>query len=160
MTFIKKSNINSNEIKKNILYIKDINSGFNKYPYEIIEGTKEYLYKIIKDLIEVNGYNNAYVDFYYSKLTKESKDIINNNLTKEEREYLVDMNIKEDEIYFNLNEKLFNILFKLTTNEILFSTFYFTKYKCSVWGNYKFKFPIFFKDENIKNYYKDLLKKY
>lgn len=160
MTFAKRNNVNSNYIKERILYIKDINNGFSTYPYEIVEGNKEYLYKIIERFIEINGYENTYVDFYYSKLTKESKEIINNNLVSEEKRYLVNMNIKEDEIYFNLNKELFNILFKLTTNEILFSTFYFTKYKCSIWGNYNLRFPIFFKDENIKSYYKYILKKY
>ena len=135
------------EIKKNIIYIKNIQEGFNKYPNTIIEGTEEDVNNVIRRLINKNGIENSYADFYYGKLDQEEKNRVRAVLNEKEIMLVESLNLSAKDIFIRLNAELVEILLKLTASEILFSSFYFTKYPCLVWGNYGHRYPIFFKDE-------------
>lgn len=130
-------------IQKGAIWFERIEEGLDSYPYYFIEGTEEELLKEIKDLVIKNGYDNSFVDFYYGKLSLEEKEIVQKVLTKDEIDYIYTLNF-EDTIYFPLDDKLLTITVKLSAREILFSTFYFCKTPCTVWGNYNKKFPVFY----------------
>lgn len=135
--------------KKNIIYINNIMDGFHKYPNSTIEGTEEEVNNLVRNIVKLNGLENSYADFYYGRLDNEAKDKVKERLNKKEIEFIESLNLDKDNIYLRLNIELLQILLKLTSNEILFSSFYFTKYPCTVWGNYGNKYPIFFKDERV-----------
>lgn len=133
---------------KNVIYIKNIQDGFDKYPNIILEGTEEKVNNAIRKLFSKNGLENSYGDFYYGRLDEESKNKVKSALNEEEIYLIESLQLGKEDIFLRLDSELLEILLKLTSNEILFSTFYFTKYPCTVWGNYNKKYPVFFKDNS------------
>ena len=79
-------------------------------------------------------------------------------LNESETKLVESLKLSSEDIFIRLNSELLEILLKLTSNEILFSSFYFAKYPCLVWGNYGHRYPIFFKDELAKQMIMELLK--
>lgn len=130
-------------IQKGAIWFERIEEGLDNYPYYFIEGTEEELLQKIKDLVIKNSYENSFVDFYYGRLSLEEKEIVQKALTKDEIDYIYTLNL-DDNIYFPLDDRLLTITVKLSAREILFSTFYFCKIPCTVWGNYNNKFPVFY----------------
>ena len=124
------------------LLIQNINDGFDNYLSEIVEGSEEELYQFLNQLRIDQGPDYSFVDFYYGKLEKEEKDRIKERLP----EYLQDI-IKdyetEERIFYRLTDELFELTTYLTAKEYLFSTFYFCKTPCTVWGNYQRRYVIF-----------------
>jgi hypothetical protein len=145
------------EIKENVIYIKNIQEGFNKYPNTMIKGTEEYVNDTIRKLFNANGIENSYADFYYGKLDQEEKNRVRDALNEREIMLVESLKLSSEDIFIRLNTELLEILLKLTSNEILFSSFYFAKYPCLVWGNYGHRYPIFFKDELAKQMIMELL---
>lgn len=132
--------------QKGAIWFERIEEGLDNYPYYYLEGDEERLLQELKELAIKNGYENSFVDFYYGKLSLDEKEIVQKVLTKDEIDYIYTLNLN-DNIYFRLDEKLLSITVKLSAREILFSTFYFCKYPCTVWGNYSNKFPVFYIDK-------------
>ena len=130
-------------LEKGAIWFERIEEGLDNYSYFYLEGTEEELLQEIKDLVIKNDYENSFVDFYYGRLSLDEKEIVQKALTKDEIDYIYTLNL-EDNIYFPLDEKLLTITVKLSAREILFSTFYFCKTPCTVWGNYNKKFPVFY----------------
>ena len=130
-------------LEKGAIWFERIEEGLDNYSYYYLEGTEEELLQEIKDLVIKNDYENSFVDFYYGRLSLDEKEIVQKALTKDEIDYIYTLNL-EDNIYFPLDEKLLTITVKLSAREILFSTFYFCKTPCTVWGNYNKKFPVFY----------------
>lgn len=144
--------MNLEEFKNiNVIYIENIQDGFNKYPNLILEGTEEYINNAIKQLININGLENSYADFYYARLDQEGKNIVKAALDEKEIMVIESLQLSSDKIFLGLNPELLEILLKLTANEILFSSFYFVKYPCVIWGNYGKRYPVFFKDISTKD---------
>lgn len=141
--------------KKNVIYLDKIQDGFNRYPNMIIEGTEDKVNNAIRDLVKANGIDNSYADFYYGRLEEESKNKVKAALDEKEIELIESLNLTGDEIFLRLNYELLEILIKLTAKEVLFSSFYFSKYPCLVWGNYGRKYPIFFKDDSVMKIVKE-----
>ena len=135
--------------KENVIYIENIQEGFSKYPNTMLEGTEEYVNNAIRQLFNVNGLENSYADFYYGRLDKEAKNIVKSALDKKEIMVIESLNLSAEDIFVRLNPELLEILLKLTVNEVLFSSFYFAKYPCVVWGNYGKRYPVFFKDDSV-----------
>jgi hypothetical protein len=135
------------EIKENAIYFKNIQEGFNKYPNTMINGTEEYVNGTVRKLFSVNGIENSYADFYYGKLDPEERNRVRAALNEKEIMLIESLKLSSEDIFIGLNSEILDILLKLTSKEILFSSFYFTKYPCMVWGNYGHQYPIFFKDE-------------
>lgn len=141
---------NLEELKKqNVIYLENVQDGFNKYPNSMLEGTEEQVNNCIRQLFNANGLENSYADFYYGRLDQESKNKVKAALDDNEINYIESLQLGREDIFLRLNPELLEILLKLTVNEVLFSSFYFTKYPCLVWGNYNRKYPIFFKDDSV-----------
>lgn len=141
--------ISSEEFKnKNVIHIDNIQDGFDKYPNLILEGTEEYVNNAIRKLVSENGFENSFADFYYGRLDEESKSKVKAALNEKEVNLIEALNLGEENIFFRLNLELLEILLKLTASEVLFSSFYFAKYSCIIWGNYDRKYPVFFKDDS------------
>ena len=147
---------NLEELKKqNVIYIENIQDGFNKYPNMMLEGTEEQINNAIRQLINANGLENSYADFYYGRLDEEAKNRVKAALDEKEITFIESLQLGKDDIFLCLNPELLEILLKLTVNEVLFSSFYFTKYPCVVWGNYDKCYPIFFKDDSVMKIVKE-----
>ncbi|MHC1685908.1 MAG: hypothetical protein AB6733_23760 [Clostridiaceae bacterium] len=134
---------------KNVIHLDNIQDGFDKYPNLILEGTEEYVNKAIRKLVFENGFENSFADFYYGRLEEDSKSKVKAVLNENEVNLIESLNLSGEDIFFRLNSELLEVLLKLTASEILFSSFYFAKYPCLVWGNYERKYPVFFKDDSV-----------
>lgn len=152
--------INLEQLKNlNSIYLDNILDGFNKYPNINIEGSDDDVNNAIRALVDANGFENSYGDFYYGRIDEEAKSKVRVCLNEEEIELIESLELDKDNIFILLTPELLEILLKLTANEVLFSSFYFTKYPCLVWGNYGRKYPVFFKDESVmKIVLEDILK--
>ena len=128
--------------EKGGIYISNIEDGFLNYPYYMLEGTRAEVYNKVKALIEEEGYNHCYVDFYYGNLNDKEKAYVEERLSKEEISYIQSI-IRKDVLFYPLNETLLEITLKLSLDEILFSTYYCCKSPITIWGNYNFTFPVF-----------------
>lgn len=143
--------ISLEELKnRNAIYIRNIQDGFDKYPNCMIEGTEEEVSKSIIKLVNANGLENSYADFYYGRLSKEEKENVKSALHESEVRFIESLKLNENDIFVKINFELLEILLKLTAKEVLFSSFYFTKYTCLVWGNYGRRYPVFFKNDDIR----------
>lgn len=141
---------NLEELKKqNVIYIENIHDGFNKYPNMMLEGTEDEINNTIRKLFNINCPENSYADFYYGRLDEESKNRVKAALNEKEITFIESLKLGKDDIFLYLNPELLEILLKLTINEVLFSSFYFAKYPCVVWGNYNKCYPMFFKDDTV-----------
>ncbi len=117
------------------LVITDIKEGFQNYKYELLSGNPDDLYNIIIQKILHNGWENSYVDFYYGSLKKEEQEKVQEVVPREWLHYLRQYE-NCNELYYPLSKELFEITWFLTIHEYLFSTFYFCKEPCTIWGNY------------------------
>lgn len=150
--------INLEEFKKlNSIYLDNILDGFNNYHNITIEGTEEDVNNAIRMLVQANGFENSYGDFYYGRIDEEAKNKVKASLKAEEIALIESLEMGKEDIFLSLTPEIFEILLKLTAKEILFSSFYFTKYPCLVWGNYGRKYPVFFKDETVMNILKEAI---
>lgn len=129
--------------EKGAIYIPNIEDGFLYYSHYLMEGSSEEITHQLEELIKENGYEHSYVDFYYGRLTEEERKRVEAVLSKEELEFLNNLNTT-DSIYFPLSDSLFKLTLKLSLSELLFSTYYFCKTPCTVWGNYNYVFPVFY----------------
>lgn len=62
----------------------------------------------------------------------------------------------DDNPYLELNDRILELMLKLSTREILFTTMFYRKRPITIWGNYDMAFPVFFKSEEDKAYYSEL----
>lgn len=134
---------------KNIIFIDHIEQGFENYDHLLLSGTEENYFNFLEKSLLMNGVDNAFFDFYYHTLQEDEKSSFRDMLQDEDLKFL-ELFDSSQEIYFPLSEEILPFILKVTAREFLFSTFYFTKYPCTVWGNYGLKYPIFFLDENTK----------
>jgi len=144
-----------------------INEGFDKFQNFILKSKGEEskntdeqkFIEFIDKVFQLNGQENSYIDFYLSKLDKKVKENLFTSLNEEDKAILKrHINEIEDEtIYFRLQRELIPFITRLCIREILFSTFYFTKFPCTIWGNYNMRFPIFFDNVDNVNKYKEVL---
>ncbi|WP_024621858.1 hypothetical protein [Metaclostridioides mangenotii] len=136
--------ISLEELKeKNCLYIERIDKGFNNLKHHFIEGNDNELKEYLLQKIDENGIENTYVDFYYSRLNFEERNRVYSDLSQDNKDFINKYMLEEDGIYFQMTPELFEITFKLSITEMLFSTFYFSKFPCTVWSNYNKKFIVF-----------------
>lgn len=125
------------------IYFDHIQSGFEHYDYKVVRWSIEDAIEHIRQLWLLNGPENSFADFYYYRLEKEAKNKVNSVLNPQELEYLNSISCSWEEIIFPLNETLLNIIVKLNDSEMLFSSLYFIKEHCTLWGNYHGEYVIF-----------------
>ena len=143
--------ISNKEFKEKVtIRFNSINDGFNNYNNKTIEGTEVAFISFLQEAFELNGAENSYVDFYYNVLNDEDKKKLKELINDEDKILLekFEKNYHEKNIYFKLTKESIPFITRLSTREILFSTIYFTKYPCTIWGNYNKSFPIFYHDNN------------
>ena len=92
----------------------------------------------------------------------ELKNKLENMLSENGKKFLMDFKAKNSTkgVYYKLPIDSIEFINKMNCKEILFSTIYFTKIPCTIWGNYNNKFPIFYKSENDLTNYKNIAQKY
>ena len=156
--------IDEEEFKKCVhIRFNNISNGFNNYSNGILEAEQNIsieeaegrIIRFFERILELNGEENSFIDFYYGQLSKEDKKRLKELLTTEDLEFInaIEHCKFEESIYFYLSKEMIPFITRLCTREVLFSTFYFTKIPCTIWGNYSIKFPCFFKDEHgMKSY--------
>ena len=128
--------------KKGGIVIDNITEGFAKYDYEMLEKTAEEYIELILGLLKLNGEENSYFDFYYNRLNEEEKRFFRISLSVEEKSVFEKMQL-DDGIYYRLTEEIVPLLVGISFREVLFSSFYFCKEPCTIWGNYDKKFVMF-----------------
>lgn len=139
--------------QKGCLNIQGVMEGLLDYPHSLLFGTKEQLGEYLRLCLQLNGPEYSFVDFYYGKLNKVEQQKANSVLRQDQIAYIQSMNIRENEIYFQANEDLLEIANELSVSEMLFTTFFFGKISCTIWGNYGNRYPIFFRDWATKEFY-------
>lgn len=150
--------IDKNEFEENVsIRFNNINDGFNNFFNKTIEGNEEALISFMEEAFMLNGEDNSYVDFYYNVLEEQDKKRLKELISHEDNILLEEFesNYTEKNIYFRLTKRSIPFVVRLSAAEALFSTIYFTKYPCTIWGNYNKRFPIFCKEkEDINDYIK------
>lgn len=136
-------------IAKDVIYIENIQNGFEDYAYEVLSLGKEAAKKLFLELREKNGKENSFLDFYYFVVKPEEREKIDELLSEKQIRYLRDYrenklmgNVKE-EIIFPMEDMLLEIAVTLNEKSALFSTMYFAKEKSTWWGNYEQKYVRF-----------------
>ena len=110
-----------------------------------------------------NNYKNKTIKAIdYNFLKQEDKNKLENMLSENGKKFLMDFKAKNSTkgVYYKLPIDSIEFINKMNCKEILFSTIYFTKIPCTIWGNYNNKFPIFYKSENDLTNYKNIAQKY
>lgn len=135
--------MNTNQLKNaGAIFFENIQYGFDHYDFEILKLDKEEAYEKIKKLWILNGDDCSFADFYYFKIDNEARKKVNDVLDEQEKQYLKNM-VGTEDIIFQLDDMLLKVLIKLNDLEMLFSSFYFTKEPCTLWGNYNQEYVIF-----------------
>jgi hypothetical protein len=152
----------SEEIFKEKVNIRfeNIYDGFDRFESIMLESmiadiSEEKTIDFISKAYQLNGEDNSYVDFYLSRLNKGAKNNLLALLNDEDKEMLkrIINEVSVETIYFKLSSEIIPFITRLSTREVFFCTFYFTKYPCTIWGNYNMQFPVFFdKKDDIEKY--------
>lgn len=131
----------------NALLITNIQDGMVQYPHEILSRTAgEYLHEL-RRLALKSRESGCYADFYFGRLTDPERQAVLSHLSDQSREYILSLEAGPDDLYYQLDgpdDPRLAILADLSARELLFSTFYFTRPRCTIWGNYGLKYPVFF----------------
>jgi len=154
--------ISDHEFKNNVkLRFNNILEGFDLYKNFIISANdivhrESKLIEFVEKVFEENNCE-AYVDFYINKISDEDKETLIALVPDEDKKILtlhLSTEPHDGVFYKLLSKSLIPFLVRLNTREIFFITFYFTNKPITIWGNYDFKFPCFFNNEdNLKLYY-------
>lgn len=143
---------------------ENIDEGFNRFDSItleslLIDNTEENIINFIDKAFSLNGEENSYVDFYLSRLDNTAKDNLLSYLNDEDKETLkrFESEVGDETIYFRLSREAIPFVTRLSTREILFSTFYFTKYPLTIWSNYDLNFPVFYKSHDDIEMYRKYL---
>lgn len=132
------------------IYFENIKEGFETYNFSYLEGTKLDIEKELKRLQVQNGIEYSFVDFYYGRLNNDEKENVKQNLDAPYLTILKKYEELNDVTYLLLEEDILCLTAELNAREILFSTYYFCKYPCTIWGNYHLKYPVFTNKEIAK----------
>ncbi len=125
------------------IYFENIQEGFDQYEFSYLKGSKNEILKGLKKFQEQNGIEYSFVDFYYGRLNNNEKEKVMQNLEAPYIDILQKYEALNDVTYLLLEEEILCLTAELNAREILFSTYYFCKYPCTIWGNYNLKYPVF-----------------
>ena len=130
---------------ENAIYFENIKYGFDNYKNEKVVMSEEEAFLFFMNKYLQAKKDSVYVDFYYGCLDENAKELIEKELTEEEKIYL-QKTIMKDEIIYLANETFLKIVTKLNARETLFSTIYFTgevEDRSTWWGNYNKEYFVF-----------------
>lgn len=128
------------------IYFEHIQEGLDQYYNTMLEGTESELYEKIESLYTQNENEESYVDFYYGKLSYEERNNLKEQLSKKALSVLERYECLKEPVFLLLNKELLYLTAELNAKELLFSTYYFCKFPCTVWGNYNLRYPVFTKE--------------
>lgn len=116
---------------------------------EMEEGGEEALETYIYRLLEENGKENTYFDFYFGTLSEEEQGKAETVLSSEQVRFLHEYDLPDgrEDVYFLFEENLFAIALRLSVTQMLFSTFYFPVLHKTVWSSYDGKFIVFSQEQ-------------
>ena len=130
---------------KVIIRFDDINEGFEKFEHTIIEDkNEEEILEYILNLYDENGFDNFYIDLYLNRIEDEDKFLGLINDEDKKIYELIKPEYQKDYIYYKVDKSILPFIIRLSTREVLFSTFYLAKSNKTIWGNYRLKFPEFY----------------
>jgi predicted DNA-binding protein (MmcQ/YjbR family) len=127
------------------LYIENIQDGFDQYTCNMLEGTQEEIYQKIYELREKNSINSSYVDFYYGKLSLEERNNLRLGISDKSFSILNMYEYLKEPVFLPLDNDILVLTAELNAKELLFTSYYFCKFPCTVWGNYNLSYPVFMK---------------
>lgn len=156
--------VNENDFKDKVnIRFNSITEGINRFDNKTLESNdsnsfEEGIINFLQEALKLNGVENSYIDFYYNVLEEGAKIRFKELLNSEDKEFIEKFECKNSEggIYYNLTLESIPFIARITTNEVLFSTIYFTKEPFTIWGNYNKKFPVFYKDKDVYDKYKNI----
>lgn len=143
-------------LKDNVLYFDNIMQGFETGYFFKLEGDIKNYKNFLTEAIAMNGAEHSYCDFYYNTLEKQEREVFEKGLTENEKVLFEEIEKSAKDIYYRLTKEMLEFTLSITGREWMFSTFYFSKIPCTLWGNYNMNCPLFFQEEKGKQYYKDL----
>ncbi len=156
--------VNENDFKEKVnIRFNSIIEGINRFENKTLEFNDSYNFEegiinFLQEALKLNGVENSYIDFYYNVLEEGAKIRFKELLNSEDKEFIEKFECKNSEggIYYNLTLESIPFIVRIITNEVLFSTIYFTKEPFTIWGNYNKKFPVFYKDKSVYDKYKNI----
>ena len=131
-----------------VLLISNVQDGMERYPHEILSRTPEEYLQWLRKLTLKSWESGCFTDFYFGRLTGEEQAAVLSRLPVSSQEYILSLDAGPDDLYYQLDgpdDPGLAILADLSARELLFSTFYFTRPVCTVWGNYGLKYPVFYR---------------
>lgn len=138
------------------IYVKKADQAFEMYESAVvIAANKLYMQLFLERLLDENE-GSSYADFYYPVLKPEEQDKFLGGLSEAEREVFDTFETDKGQIYYPADKAGTGFLLEVTARNWLFSTFYFTNKKITVWGNYNLEFPVFCEDRETLAYYMSL----
>jgi len=132
--------------------IENFDAAAARYPFKVLSGTAEAMEQFLSMAVKENG-SDAYADFYYPVLKAEEQKRFMNALDERQRKLAERFAAHGQNVYYRLDEENLPFLARVTTRELLFSSFYFARYKAVVWGNYNMKYPLFCESEKVLEHY-------
>lgn len=131
----------------NAIYFENIRYGLEHYDNEIVKMDEEEALAFFEKKIDEAEKGSVYADFYYKRLELSAKQIIEKELSEEEKQYIQQLvPIDADSVIYPLDKSLLQIIVKLNSRETLFSTIYFTgqpEKRSTWWGNYNQEYIVF-----------------
>lgn len=138
------------------VYVEELQIGQTGNSFHMLEGRKEEYYEFLNALVEKNGLDTSYGDFYYSRVEEHGREVLFMNCTMGEvrvlQELFFDAKNEPQEnpfLLIQLEERVLKALLEISYNELLFSSFYFPKVGCTIWSNYNGRFLVFTKEEAV-----------
>lgn len=129
------------------LLVTNVQDAMEQHPHEILSRTPEEYLQWLRKLALKSWETGCFADFYFGRLTGEEQAAVLSWLPAGSREYVLSLDAGPDDLYYQLDgpdDPGLAILADLSARELLFSTFYFTRPVCTVWGNYGLKYPVFY----------------
>lgn len=140
---------------KGAVLIEDIQDGFSRYRSVILKGEKIAMQHFLERCLAVNE-EGSFADFYYSVLVPKVQREFAAGLSDAEKNVFLKFETDSRQVYYPLQTENLEFLADITARNWLFSTFYFTKLRAVVWGNYNLEYPLFCEDDETLEIYKNI----
>lgn len=137
----------NSSFREGMIYFENIKYGLDHYNNETVVVNETEAFEFFAKKLEEAEEGSVFADFYYGVLEDSARQIIDAELTEEEKIYVAHL-ISEDskEIIYPLDNMLLQIIVKLNARATLFSTIYFTgeaAKRSTWWGNYNEEYIVF-----------------
>lgn len=139
--------------EKQAILIDQVLDGFRAYPHVLVQGKAASLQQFLFACLEFNGEEQSFADCYYGQLKKSEQQRFVEGLSDMEKGILSRFAWEEGAVFYPLTKENLPLLSDITARGWLFSTFYFTRYPCTIWGNYDGVYPIFCRSQAELNPY-------